>query len=52
MDKLGLVFKTLPQKGLGRGGKESKRRCTVALPMVPRFVILLLYRDLVETSLL
>ena len=37
MDELGLFFKTLPQKGLvekdkkGRGGKQSRRRCTVAL---------------------
>ena len=37
MDELGLFFKTLPQKGLvekgkkGRGGKQSKKRCTVAL---------------------
>ena len=52
MDGPGLFFKTLSQKGLGRGGRENKRRCTVALPMVPRFVTLLLYRDLVEISLL
>ena len=37
MDELGLFFKTLPQEGLaekgkkGRGGKQSKKRCTVAL---------------------
>ena len=37
MDELELFFKTLPQKGLvekgkkGRGGKQSKKRCTVAL---------------------
>ena len=37
MDELGLFLKTLPQKGLvekgkkGRGGKQSKKRCTVAL---------------------
>lgn len=37
MDELGLFFKTLPNKGLvqkgkkGRGGKQSKKRCTVAL---------------------
>lgn len=37
MDELGLFFKTLPEKGLvekgkkGRGGKQSKKRCTVAL---------------------
>ena len=37
MDELGLFFKTLSQKGLaekgkkGRGGKQSKKRCTVAL---------------------
>ena len=37
MDKLGLLFKTLPQKGLvekgkiGGGGKQSKKRCNVAL---------------------
>ena len=36
-DELGLFFNTLPQKGLvekgkkGRGGKQSKKRCTVAL---------------------
>ena len=37
MDELGLFFKALPTKGLvekgkkGRGGKQSKKRCTVAL---------------------
>ena len=37
MDELELFFKTLPQKGLvekgkkGRGGKQSKKRCTFAL---------------------
>ena len=37
MDELGLFFKTLPHKGLakkgnkGRGGKQSKKRYTVAL---------------------
>ena len=37
MDELGLFFKTLPQRGLvqkgkkGRGGKQCKKRCTVAL---------------------
>ena len=37
MDELGLFFKTLPLKGLvekgkkGRGGKQSKKPCTVAL---------------------
>ena len=37
IDKLGLFFRTLPQKGLvekrkkGRGGKQSKKRRTVAL---------------------
>ena len=37
MDELGLFFKALPQRGLvekgkkGRGGKQSKKRCTVAL---------------------
>ena len=40
MDELGLFFKTLPQKGLaekwkkGRGGKQSKKQCTVALFVV------------------
>ena len=39
-DELGLFFKALPQKGLvgnrkkGRGGKQSKKRCTVALLVV------------------
>ena len=37
MDELGLSFRTLPHKGLveneekGRGGKQSKKQCTVAL---------------------
>ena len=37
IDELGLIFKTLPQKGLaekrkkGRNRKQSKKRCTVAL---------------------
>ena len=37
MDELGLFFKILPQKRLvemgkkGRGGKQSKKQCTVAL---------------------
>ena len=37
MDELGLFCKTMPQKRLvekgkkGRGGKQSKKRCTVAL---------------------
>ena len=37
MDELGLFFKTLPQKGLaengtkGQGGKQNKKRCTIAL---------------------
>ena len=37
IDELGLIFKTLPQKGLaekgkkGRDGKQSKKQCTVAL---------------------
>ena len=37
IDEMGLLFKTLPQTGLvekekkGRGGKESKKQCTVTL---------------------
>ena len=37
MDELRLIFKTLPQKGLvekgkiSRGGKQSKKRCTITL---------------------
>ena len=54
MDGLELFFKALLQKGLakkgkkGRGGKQSKKRCTVVLFVSTndsRFVTLFLYGD-------